>query len=259
MPFIPDPLSPWDVKYANSLGQKIAAPLDRIPGQPASPDITRTSVNENENGELVFQNKTTPGSAAIPDRLKMTGKCDTCGTSVGTARAVQHHQEMGKQYDEFGKLKTNLMSSGFVKHPDTGRWTRIENAGVDKLPLDVPVACRPCAEKHILSERVASLSKTASAEDSICRVARGIINSRMALNEQLFADNADHDNVMQVIKATNRHMIKHHSSCTECKTLRGEGTSMRTNAGACLNCGKDTGHPEANVCSRECQDKIING
>jgi len=107
--------------------------------------------------------------------------------------------------------------------------------------------------------KVASLSKTASAEDSICRVARGIINSRMALNEQLFADNADHDNVMQVIKATNRHMIKHHSSCTECKSLQGEGTSMRTNARACLNCGKDTGHSEANVCSRECQDKIING
>jgi hypothetical protein len=153
MPFIPDPLSPWDLKYANSLGQKTAAPLDRVPGQPASPDITRTSVNENENGELFLQTKTTPGSAATPDQLKMTGRCDTCGTTVGTMRAAQDLLEMGRQYDNFGKIKTNRMSSGFVKHPDTGRWTRIENAGVDKLPFDVPVACRSCAEKHILRAR----------------------------------------------------------------------------------------------------------
>ena len=65
-------------------------------------------------------------------------------------------------------------------------------------------------------------AKEAAAEDYMCRAARDIINSRMALNEQLFADNADHDNIMQIVKATNRHMSKHNASCTECRNLQGE-------------------------------------
>ena len=121
MPFIPDPLSPWETIYANSLGQKTAMPL--VEAQP---------IEDENTGEL------RPGGTAP------RGTCDTCGVKINTKSYVQLTQTHGKNYQK--------IFPGFILNPDTKLWTRIESPKIkhDTLTPDVPTACESCARKHTM-------------------------------------------------------------------------------------------------------------
>ena len=119
MPFIPDPLSPWETIYANSLGQKTAMPLSEA--QP---------IEDENTGEL------RPGGMAA------RGTCDTCGIKINTKDFVESTQ--GRNYQK--------VRPGFILNPDTKLWTRIESPKIkhDTLTPDVPTACESCARKHTM-------------------------------------------------------------------------------------------------------------